>query len=169
LTSTSGRNQLEPNSPGIDRTVKELTIVRRRQDGHTVGSLYPIEKNTEPHGQSSALVGYVSGRRLIGIAVASAALLAGTCPAQLSAPRTFPPNAPAAGRRKSPAITGDELTPEEYKRLAEAMNRLSPKERKRLAEAVKGLSPEGRRQLAQVVKRQLAGKATGAQVIKRGR
>lgn len=62
-----------------------------------------------------------------------------------------------------------ELTPEEYKRLADAINRMSPKERKRLAKAIKGLSPEGRRQLAQVVKRQLAGKATGAQVIKRGR
>jgi len=68
-----------------------------------------------------------------------------------------------------PAKTGDELTPEEYKRLADAMNRLSPKERKRLAKAIKGLSPEGRRQLAQVVKRQLAGQATGSQVVRRGR
>ena len=49
------------------------------------------------------------------------------------------------------------LTPDEQRRLAEAINRMTPKERKRLAKAMKRLTPEGRRQLADVLKRQLAG------------
>jgi hypothetical protein len=120
--------------------------------------------------------------RLIGIVAASVALVATAAgspevptayaliPAQLSAARAFPPNAPAARTRKAtPAKTGEDLTPDEYKRLADAMNRMTPKERKRLAKAIKSLSPEGRRQFAQVVKRQLAGQATSSQVVKRGR
>jgi hypothetical protein len=91
-------------------------------------------------------------------------------PAQLSAPRTMPPNAPAMRKRLSaPAKTADGLTPEEYKRLAEAINSMTPKERKRLAKAMKHLTPEGRRQLAEVVKRGLAGKGPVSQLTKHAR
>jgi hypothetical protein len=113
-------------------------------------------------------------RPFVGIVVASIALAAGISPAaaagslevrsaytlipaQLSMDRKTPPNAPAPKKSMS-ARTGRDvgLTPEEQRRLAEAINRMTPKERKRLDKMMKRLTPEGRRQLADVVKRQLA-------------
>jgi hypothetical protein len=72
--------------------------------------------------------------------------------------RKTAPNAPAPKKRMSARTIPDGgLTPEEQRRLAEAINRMTPKERKRLAKAMKRLTPDGRRQLADVLKRQLAG------------
>jgi len=126
-------------------------------------------------------------RSSIGIVVASIALATGirpaaaACclevrsayaliPAQLSMDRKTPPTAPAPKKsmsaRKKPDVG---LTPEEERRLAEAINRMTPKERKRLAKAMKRLTPEGRRQLADVVKRQLAGVGTLSQATKHPR
>ena len=124
---------------------------------------------------------------LIGIVAASIALVTGICPvaaaksaevpsayalipAQLSMGRPGPASAPAARKRMTaPAKPEAGLTPQEQKRLAEAMNRLTPEERKRLAKAVKRLTPQQRRQLVAVVKRQLAKKGTASQLTKRAR
>jgi hypothetical protein len=125
-------------------------------------------------------------RPLIGIVAASIALIMEVSPvaarslevpsayalnpAQLSMDRKTPPNAPAAKKRMTARSRPDSgLTPEEQKRLAEAINRMTPAERKRLAKAMNRLTPEGRRQLAEVVKRQLARKGTASQLTKNAR
>lgn len=94
---------------------------------------------------------------LIGIVIASIALLAGTCqvaaaksaevpsvyaliPAQLSMGQLGLANAPAAKKRMTPPAKREGLAPEEQKRLAEAIGRLTPKQRKRLAKAVRRLT-----------------------------
>lgn len=71
-----------------------------------------------------------------------------------------------AARKKvtAPAKPEAGLTPQEQKRLAEALNQLTPESRKRLAKVVKHLTPEQRRQLLAVVKRQLAKKGTASQL-----
>ncbi len=75
--------------------------------------------------------------------------------------RKTAPNAPVPGKHMSARTIPDGgLTPEEQRRLADAINRMTPKERKRLAKAMKRLTPDGRRQLADVLKRQLAAPAT---------
>jgi len=126
-------------------------------------------------------------RPFISIVVASIALVTGICPAadagclevrstyaliptQLSMDRKTAPTAPAP-KKSTRARTKSEvgLTPEEQRRLAEAINRMTPKERKQLANAMKRLTPEGRRQLTDVVKRRLAGMGTQSQATKHAR
>jgi len=121
---------------------------------------------------------------LSGIVLASITLTLGVCPeavlaapsgyalvpAQLSMGSGAPPSAPPAWKRLSaPAKRESGLTQDEYKQLAEAINRMTPKERKRLAKAMKHLTPEGRRQLDELVKRQLAGNGTGSQLARHSR
>jgi hypothetical protein len=126
-------------------------------------------------------------RCLIGILVASTAFVAGICtaakaesseapsahalvPVQLSMGRKVPSGTFAAGKGTSaPAKFRGSGAQEEDKRLAEALNRLSPKERKQLAKAMKRLTPESRKQLTEALKRQLAGKGTAPQAIRRAR
>jgi hypothetical protein len=115
---------------------------------------------------------------LIGIVVVSIAWAAGIrpvvaaeitsaqiVPAQLSMGRNLRAP-PQAARKKvtAPAKPEAGLTPQEQKRLAEALNQLTPESRKRLAKVVKHLTPEQRRQLLAVVKRQLAKKGTASQL-----
>jgi len=125
--------------------------------------------------------------RLIGIVLASIALVTGICPVavarsrevpsadalipvQLSMGTTGSSSTPAARKRLSdPAKPEGGLTPGERRQLTEAIKRLTPEERKRLAKAMKRLTPEERRQLAEGVKRQLAGKGPASQMIKRAR
>jgi hypothetical protein len=91
-------------------------------------------------------------------------------PAQLSAPRTMPPNVPAMRKRlNAPTKNANGLTPQESKRLAEAINGMTPKERKRLAKAMKHLTPEERRQLVEVVKRGMAGRGPASQLTRHPR
>src|SRR5271165_21989 len=111
--------------------------------------------------------------RLIGIIIASMALVAGIFPvtvlAQLSmvpkpapVPKATRPPTPTA--RPSSGFTGNEQA-----RLADAMNRLTPKQRKKLAKEIQRMSPEERRQLVIALKRQMAGGGLGPRSLPRAR
>ena len=102
-----------------------------------------------------------SAGSLVAVA-ASIFLIAGPSPASPAAviPAQYAMGTPP--RRSPPSRTDTALTPEEGKRLTEAINRLPKKQRKRLAQAVQRLNPEERKQFIQAVKRQLAAKGTAA-------
>jgi hypothetical protein len=160
--------------------VKDLTNCPGRQDGNAVASFYLIGKTAETTWLMICIpmrMTLVSARLVAG----SISLACGICPvvgagsldnssaytlvpAQLSAGRTAPPNAPARKWMSGPAKPQGELTSGEQSRLVDAINRMTPKERKRLAKAMKRLTPEERAQLAQVLKRQLAGKGPVSQL-----
>jgi hypothetical protein len=163
--------------------------------------VYPIENNAELPGQSSAVFGCMiiaAASRvtsaiskvtpLIGIAVASIALVTAICPiavarnpelpsadtlipVQLSM-GTGPVRTPPMRKRMSapvPAKPEGGLTPEEQKQLTEMIRRMPSGQRKRLAKAMKSLTPEERQQLVGAVKRSLAGQGPASQAMKRAR
>jgi hypothetical protein len=98
-------------------------------------------------------------------------LVAGMCPA-LPTPiqySTVQYSMGGLGLRKpqAPAALDAALTPDESKRLVQAINRLPKKERKRVTNAMQKLNPQERQQFILSVKRQLAAKGTGSQAAKR--
>jgi hypothetical protein len=162
--------------------------------------VYPIENNAELPGQSSAVFGCMiiaAASRvtsaiskvtpLIGIAVASIALVTAICPiAVASGPElpsadtlipvqlsmgTGPVRTPPMRKRMSAPVPAkpEGLTPEEQKQLTEMIRRMPSGQRKRLAKAMKSLTPEERQQLVGAVKRSLAGQGPASQAMKRAR
>ena len=128
---------------------------------------------------------------ILGIAVASIALVAGVVPpaaagrervssayalipAQLSMGRPgftkVPPvrKSTTTATPATPATPGTALTPQEQKRIADMMGRMSPKDRKRLLKSVKRMTPEQRQRFVAILKQQLA-KQGPAAATKRAR
>ncbi len=123
---------------------------------------------------------------LVGIVVASIALVAGVwpiaatgsakvpstygfIPAQISMRRPGLTSVPSRGggigeglgkKMATSAKPQTGLTPEQQKRVAEVINRMTPKEGKRLAKAVKRMTPEQRKQFVAALKQQLAKRRT---------
>jgi hypothetical protein len=71
-----------------------------------------------------------------------------------------------APAKNAPAKPEAGLTPQEQKRLAEALSQMTPKERKRLVKAVKRLTPAQRMQFVAVVKQQLAKNGKASQLTR---
>jgi hypothetical protein len=107
--------------------------------------------------------------RLIGIVVAAIALAVGGSSLAAARGLQYPPPRRAAPQPQRAPTGSEGLTPEESKKFAQAMKRLTPEQRQRIAAAVQRLNPEQRRQLVQELKRDLAGKRTASQRIKRTR